>query len=87
MKLCILYHPKSEHARKVEEFAHDFKRQKDRDIELLSLETREGSAIASIYDIVQYPALLAMQDNGQLLKNWEGEELPLMNEVAAYTTA
>lgn len=84
MKLCILYHPRSEYARKVEEFAHDFKHHNSTDVELVSLETREGSATASLYDIVRYPAVLALKENGELVKHWEGAELPLMAEVASY---
>jgi hypothetical protein len=84
MKLCILYHPRSEYARKVEEFAHDFKHRNSTDVQLVSLETREGSATASLYDIVRYPAVLALKENGELVKHWEGAELPLMAEVASY---
>jgi hypothetical protein len=84
MKIVVLYHPQSEFARSVEEYAHDFSRNRGKSIELLSLETQEGAAMATLYDIVRYPAVLALKDDGQLLKNWEGEQLPLMNEVAAY---
>jgi len=84
MKVSILYHPESEFARRVEEYAHDFERQKGKTIELLSLETRQGADLAALYEIVRYPALLIRQDNGDLIKHWEGELLPLMNEVAGY---
>lgn len=81
----MLYHPRSEFARSIEEYAHDFERIRGSAIELISLETVEGSDMAKLYDIVRYPALLAVRDNGELLKNWEGESLPLMDEVAGYT--
>lgn len=83
MKVCILYHPYSEHARPVEEFARDFERRHGNHVELMSLETREGSAAASLYDVVQYPAVLVLREDGQLLQHWVGDRLPLMNEVAA----
>lgn len=84
MKLSILYQPNSESARKVEEYAHDFQRQRGHQISLISLETREGADLAKLYDIVHYPAILATKDNGELINFWSGDELPLMNEVAAY---
>lgn len=84
MKVSILYHPHSEHAHTVEQFAHDFERQRGEVIELISLETKEGAAMASMYDLVQYPALLVLSNDGQLRKSWEGAEMPLMDEVAAY---
>lgn len=84
MKAVILYHPESEFARSAEEYAHDFTRSRGKTIELVSLETVEGSDMAKLYDIVRYPALLVVKDDGQLIKNWEGEALPLMDEVAGY---
>ncbi len=85
MRVVILYQSNSEHERKVLEFAHDYHAaQMDRRVELLDLNTREGAAMAQLYDIVQYPAVLALADNGSLLQFWQGEQLPLMNEVAYY---
>lgn len=85
MKVRILYHPNSDHSRMVEVYANDFQRIKGGKIELLSLETREGADLARLYDIVRYPAVVATRDDGVLLKHWEGAELPLMDEVAAYS--
>lgn len=84
MKVSILYHPHSEYARPIEEYAHDFKRQRGHDVELVSLETRDGSSLASLYDIVRYPAILVTRESGELVFESEGPELPLMNELAAY---
>ncbi len=84
MRAVILYHPKSEFARQVEEFARDFESTRGKTIELLSLETKEGSDMASLYGIVSYPALLVARDDGQLAKVWQSEHLPLMDEVAGY---
>jgi hypothetical protein len=84
MKVYVLYHPRSDHARIVEDFIRDFKRIQGKDIEVLSLETRDGAATASLYDITEYPAILALREDGQLLKFWQGNQLPLMQEVSAY---
>ncbi len=40
--------------------------------------------MARVYDVVQYPALLAIQNDGGLAQYWQGELLPLMDEVAGY---
>ncbi len=84
MKAIILYHPQSEFARSVEEYAHDFDQQKGVEIDLISLETKEGAYRATLYGIVKYPALLVLRDNNDLINSWEGVPLPLMNEVAGY---
>ena len=84
MKACILYRSDSEFARIVEEYARDFQHFKGKDIELMNLNTREGAAIATLYDILENPALLVIRDDGQLVKDWQGEHLPLKDELAGY---
>ncbi len=83
MKMIMLYHPVSGHARQVEEYARDFERVHHQAPELVSLETPEGAQLARVYDVVQYPAIIVTQDDGAHMKQWEGEKLPLMDEVAA----
>lgn len=63
---------------------HDLERQQGDKVELVSVDTRNGSATASLYDVMQYPTILALQNDGQLLKEWGGPSLPLMNEVSYY---
>ena len=84
MKLLILYRPNSEHARAVETFIHDFESRHvpPAKVEVLSLDTRDGAATASLYDVVQYPAMLATTTDGSVTRMWEGQTLPLMSEVA-----
>jgi hypothetical protein len=88
MKVLVLYRPHSEHGRVVEEFIRDFQvRHRDRRLEVLDIDSRDGSATASLYDVVQYPAILVLQTDGYPHKVWEGAQLPLMDEVAAYAAA
>lgn len=87
MKVLILYRPHSEHATTVETFVRDFEHQHDlgsKSIELVSVDTRDGSATASLYDIWSFPAILAVDMDGRVLNMWQGEQLPLMDEVAGY---
>lgn len=88
MKVLVLYRPNSEHGRLVEEFIHDFQsRHQSERLEVLNIDTRDGSAMASLYDVMQYPAILVLQTDGYLQKAWQGERLPLMDEVASYARA
>lgn len=85
MKVLILYRPNSEHARLIEEFIHDYQaRHQSGHLEVLNIDTREGSATAALYDVMQYPAILVIQGDGGVQKIWQGESLPLMDEVAVY---
>jgi hypothetical protein len=89
VRLLILYRPNSEHSTYIEEFAHDFQSRHDigKKLELISLNTRDGAATASLYDIMAYPAILVLADDGSVLNAWEGDTLPLMDEVAGYMSA
>lgn len=87
MKIVALYHPSSEWARNVETYARDMERTQGMSVELVSLETRDGAAMASLYDVMQFPALMVMKDDGQMQQLWQGEQLPLMSEVAGFAHA
>ena len=85
MRLVILYRPNSEHGRSVETFIQDYKYRHGSRIEIVDIDSRDGVATATLYDIVQYPAILALANDGSVLQVWQGEALPLMDEVASYT--
>lgn len=70
----------------VEEFIHDYQvRHEGGRLEAVNVDSREGSAQASLYDVMQYPTILALRDDGSVLQEWEGNQLPLMDEVASYS--
>lgn len=85
MKIIALFRPNSEHSGLVEDFTRDFKRFKNKKLELLSLNTIEGDDMARLYDITQYPAFLAISESGGLQRLWQGNPLPLMDELAYYS--
>lgn len=88
MKVVVLYRPNSEHARTVEDYIRDFQAcHSEPKLEILSLDTREGSATATLYDIMQYPAFLVVQNDGYVQKMWQGADLPLMDEIISYANA
>ena len=84
MKAFILYRPNSEHDTKVNDFVRDFTRFTQNDIDLVSLDTVEGADKARLYDITQYPAVVATDENGVLQRLWQGD-LPLINELSYFT--
>lgn len=85
MRMVALYHPKSEHSGRVEDYAHEYHmRHPDREIELISVDTREGWELAKLYDVVRYPALMVITDDGRLQQMWQEQQLPLMNEIDSY---
>jgi hypothetical protein len=87
MKVTILYKSNSEQERPVTEFDHEYTQRTGRHLSLYDLNTRDGAAMASLYDVVQYPAVLATTDEGMMLQMWQGDQLPLINEVMYYSSA
>lgn len=86
MKVLILYRPRSEAASNVEGFIRDFKMRHDTNrLEVLDVDSQDGSAKTSLYGIMNYPAILVLRDDGSVVHSWEGEPLPLMDDIAYYT--
>lgn len=68
----------------------DFQRQffdAGKKVEMVSMDSRDGVAKAELYGIMQFPTLLAVENDGSLLNAWIGLPLPLMNDVAGYAQA
>ncbi|HSX46706.1 MAG TPA: hypothetical protein VLF87_01815 [Patescibacteria group bacterium] len=85
MKAFILYRRDSEFGRRTEEYVHDYQRTRNETLEMMDVDTVEGTTQAELYGIVAYPTLLIIREDNQLLKDWQGvENFPLMNELAAY---
>ncbi|HEY1644766.1 MAG TPA: hypothetical protein VGF75_00070 [Candidatus Saccharimonadales bacterium] len=88
MKALVLYRPDSDHGRMIEEFISSLKSTGfSGKLETVNVDTREGISTATLYDITRYPAILVLRDDGVLQQAWEGQELPLINEVEAYFNA
>lgn len=84
MKAFILYRPNSEHDTMVQDFVRDYVRFSQDEIDLVSLDTRDGAYKAELYGVTQYPAVVVTDDNGVLQTIWQGT-LPLMNELSYFT--
>ena len=85
MKINFLYRFVGEHSTEVSGFIRELKqRYPSADAVELDLNTREGSAQASLYDVTNYPAILALREDGQLAQVWQGTPFPLIDEVISY---
>lgn len=87
MKVAVLYRSNSDHERSVLEYESEFEHRTNRSLTLYDVNTAEGADMAILYDIMQYPCVLALADDGQLLQMWQGGTLPLINEVSYYNPA
>lgn len=84
MKTFVVYQTESDHARDVMTFLRDFTRQTGRTLDVVDPNTREGASTCRTYDIVEYPSVVALDDNGILQNVWRGLPLPTISEVSYY---
>lgn len=84
MRVVVVYKDESEHGRIVADYLRDFTRQTGHDIETLDPDTPAGADFCRTYDIVEYPTVVALNDDGVLQNTWRGLPLPMMSEVSYY---
>lgn len=84
MKTVVIYKDNTDYARQVTDFLRDFERQTGRELETLDPDTRDGSSFCRTYDIVEYPSIVAISDDGLLQNLWRGLPLPTISEISYY---
>lgn len=84
MKTFIVYKEASDHGRAVTDYLRDFTRQTGKQLETVDPETREGIATCEAYDIVEYPSVVALGDDGVMQNMWRGLPLPTISEISYY---
>lgn len=84
MRAIVVYKEESDHAREVIDYLADFTRQTGRELETIDPETADGAAFCRTYDIVEYPSIIALSDDGVLQNLWRGRPLPTIAEVSYY---
>ena len=84
MKITIVYREESDHAREVFDFLHDFEKRTGQTIEEINPDSPRNEFFIQAYDIVEYPTILALTDEGEVLNQWRGRPLPMIDEVSYY---
>lgn len=84
MKVQVIYKEESDHAREVLDYLRDFKRQTGHDLEAIDPDTADGANFCRTYDIVEYPSIVAISDDGILQNLWRGRPLPTISEISYY---
>ncbi len=83
--VTILYRPNSEHEREVMDFQSRLAREQVI-VRLVNVDSREGTTIAQLYDVMEYPAVIAHEEDGRVIDTWAGK-FPLISEVSYYAHA
>lgn len=84
MKAMIFYRPNSEHERMVEEYARDFAQHTGKELPTVDVDSRDGTYLAELYDVMKFPSIIAVDDEGKILQTWDGDMLPRFDEVSFY---
>ena len=86
MRVVVITKENTDYARVVDTFITDFLRQKGSELEVLDPDSPEGSSFCRTYDIVEYPSIIALGNDGQMQNLWAGTMLPTISEVSYYAT-
>lgn len=81
MRLVCVWRRESDYGRTMEEWLTEFERRTGMEVESMSPDGRDGAGFCRTYDIVEYPTLLALDDDGSVLAMWRGQTLPTFDEV------
>lgn len=81
MRVVCVWRRESDYGRAVEEWMMEFERRTGKEIETISPDGRDGAWFCQTYDVVEYPTLLALGDDGSVLAEWRGKMLPTFDEV------
>lgn len=84
MRVVVVYKNESDHAREVLDYLRDFERQTGHSLETLDPEKPDGIDFCRVYDIVEYPTLIALSDDSHMQNMWRGTPLPTISEVSYY---
>jgi len=86
MRVVVITKENTDYARVVDTFITDFARQTGRELEVLDPDSPDGSSFCRTYDIVEYPSIIALGNDGQMQNLWAGTMLPTISEVSYYAT-
>jgi hypothetical protein len=80
----MVYREKSDRRREVDEFLQDFKFRTGREIETMEPDgTPSNVEFCRVHDIVEYPTLIAVSDDGTEQAKWAGT-LPTISEASGF---
>jgi hypothetical protein len=84
MRVVVVYKDQADYTRTVTDYLRDFEYQTGHKLETIDPDTETGAQFCDMYDIVEYPTILASSDDGVMQKTWRGLPLPTIIELSYY---
>ncbi|OYX40667.1 hypothetical protein B7Y94_06140 [Candidatus Saccharibacteria bacterium 32-49-12] len=85
MRAIVITKDETDYSRTVTEFLRDYEYRTGRQLEVMDPETPDGVSFCRTYDILEFPTIVALSDDGRMLNQWRGMPLPTINEVSYYS--
>ena len=79
MRVICVYRDNEDYTRSVTDWIENIRRQTGYEVE--SMNPDENTRFCETYDIVEYPTIIALDNQGSVLSVWRGRDLPLIKEV------
>lgn len=84
MRVIVFYKDNTDTTRVVTDFLRDVERQTGHTLEVVDPESPEGVDLCATYDLWQWPAIMAISDDGMMQKLWSGLPLPTIKDLSFY---
>ena len=82
MRVVCVYRDNQDYSRSVNEWLSNLHRQTGKDIEIINPDN--DPKFCEAYDVVEYPTILALGEQGDVRASWRGLNLPLIDDVLYY---
>lgn len=84
MRVVVVGREREDYTAEMEAWRRDFEQETNFMTEWLSPDTADGEMFTRLRDIVRYPAVVVVTDEGMLMNAWQGEPLPTFDDVWYY---
>lgn len=84
MRVVCVWKDNTDYAREVTDWMTEFHRETGKEVESLDPESIEGEIFVRSRDMLEYPSVVALADDGAVLHEWKGTPLPQFDEVLYY---
>ncbi|PKL31699.1 hypothetical protein CVV43_01055 [Candidatus Saccharibacteria bacterium HGW-Saccharibacteria-1] len=84
MRVAVVFKDQTDYTRAVSDYLRDFKIQTGHELETINPESPGGIQFCESYDILEYPTIIALSDDGMMQNSWHGLPLPTVSEVSYY---
>ena len=84
MRVVCIYRDNQDYTRSVDEWLENFRRQTGKELEIMDPD--RDANFCQVYDIVEYPTIIALDNQGSVAAIWQGRTLPFINDVSYYAS-